>query len=49
MRGWIGFVEGMTIDWCIHPKLSRTDLRELMVQILFEIMKVVSPPVFRAS
>ncbi len=49
VRGWIGFVEGMTIDWCIHPKLSRTDLRELMVQILFEIMKVVSPPVFRAS
>ncbi|CAN5914574.1 TetR/AcrR family transcriptional regulator [soil metagenome] len=47
VRGWIGFVEGATIDWCVHPKLSRTDLRELMVQILFEIMKVVSPPVFR--
>ncbi len=49
LRGWIGFVEGATIDWCVQPKLSRTDLRELLVQILFEIMKVVSPPVFRPT
>ncbi len=49
VRGWIGFVEGATIDWCVQPKLSRTDLRELMVQILFEIMKTVSPPVFRPT
>lgn len=49
LRGWIGFVEGATIDWCVQPKLSRTDLRELLVQILFEIMKVVTPPVFRPT
>jgi len=49
VRGWIGFVEGATIDWCVNPRLSRTDLRELMVAILFEILKLVSPPVFRAT
>ncbi|MBL0217961.1 MAG: TetR/AcrR family transcriptional regulator [Myxococcales bacterium] len=49
IRGWIGFVEGATIDWCVEPKLTRTELRELMVEILFEILKLVSPPVFRAS
>jgi AcrR family transcriptional regulator len=49
VRGWIGFVEGATIDWCVNPRLSRTELRELMVSILFEILKLVSPPVFRAT
>ncbi len=49
IRGWIGFVEGATIDWCVDPKLTRTELRELMVEILFEILKLVSPPVFRGA
>jgi AcrR family transcriptional regulator len=46
VRGWIGFVEGVTIDWCVNPRLSRDDLRELLLQILFQIMQIVSPPVF---
>lgn len=49
IRGWIGFVEGATLDWCITPKLSREELRELLVAILFEILRVVSPPVFRTT
>lgn len=43
VRGWIGFVEGATIDWCVNPRLSRDELRELLIQILFEILRVVWP------
>jgi len=47
VRGWIGFVEAATIDWCANPRLSREQLRELLVQILFEVLRVVSPPIFQ--
>jgi AcrR family transcriptional regulator len=46
VRGWIGFVESATIDWCANPRLTRVELRDLLTQILFEIMRVVTPPVF---
>ncbi|MBX3157846.1 MAG: TetR/AcrR family transcriptional regulator [Deltaproteobacteria bacterium] len=47
VRGWIGFVEAATIDWCTHPRLTQLELRELLTQILFEIVKVAAPSVFR--
>jgi len=47
VRGWIGFVEAATIDWCANPRLTREQLRELLVQILFEVLRVVSPPIFQ--
>jgi len=47
IRGWIGFVEHTTIDWCVNPRMTRVDLRELMVEILFAILQAVTPPVFR--
>lgn len=47
VRGWIGFVEAASIDWCTNPRLSRADLRELLVQVLFEVLRVVSPPLLR--
>lgn len=43
VRGWIGFVEAASIDWCVHPRLSRNELRELMTQVLYEILRVVAP------
>jgi AcrR family transcriptional regulator len=43
VRGWIGFVEGASIDWCAKPRLSRTELRELLARILGAIMGVVAP------
>lgn len=43
VRGWIGFVEAASIDWCAHPRLSRLELRELMTAALYEIMRVVAP------
>jgi len=43
VRGWIGFVEGATIDWAANPRLSREDLRELFTSVLFEILRVVLP------
>lgn len=47
VRGWIGFVEAVTIDWCANPRLSREQLRDLLIQILFEVLRVVSPPIFQ--
>lgn len=47
VRGWIGFVEAASLNWCANPKLSREELRELLTQILFEIMRVVAPSVLR--
>lgn len=43
VRGWIGFVEAVSIDWCANPRLNRLELRELLTQILFEIMRVMGP------
>jgi AcrR family transcriptional regulator len=45
VRGWIGFVEAASIDWCANPRLSRQELRELLTQVLFEVMRVVAPSV----
>jgi AcrR family transcriptional regulator len=47
VRGWIGFVESATIDWCANPRLTRDELRELLTQVLFEIMQVVVPSALR--
>jgi len=49
VRGWIGFVEAATIDWCSNPRLSKLELRELLTQILLEIMRVVAPAVFKGA
>lgn len=45
VRGWIGFVEAASIDWCANPRLSQLELRELMTEVLFEIMRVAAPAV----
>lgn len=47
VRGWIGFVEHASLDWAANPRLARDELRELLTQILFEIMRVAAPAVFR--
>jgi AcrR family transcriptional regulator len=43
VRGWIGFVEAVTIDWCANPRLQRAEVRELLTEVLFEIMSVIVP------
>ena len=43
IRGWIGFVESVSIDWCSNPRLSRDQLRELLAQILIAIMTGAAP------
>jgi AcrR family transcriptional regulator len=45
VRGWIGFVEAASIDWCANPRLSRLELGELLTQVLLEIMRLVAPAV----
>jgi AcrR family transcriptional regulator len=49
VRGWIGFVEHASLDWAANPRLTREQLRELLTQILFEIMRVTAPAVFRTQ
>jgi AcrR family transcriptional regulator len=43
VRGWIGFVEAASIDWCANPRLTQLALRELLVEVLFGVMRVVAP------
>jgi AcrR family transcriptional regulator len=43
VRGWIGFVEAASIDWCANPRLSRAELGALLAGVLFEIMRSVVP------
>jgi AcrR family transcriptional regulator len=43
LRGWIGFVEGSSIDWCANPTLAREELRELYASVLFAVLGVVGP------
>jgi len=47
VRGWIGFVEGATIDWAENKRLAREDLRELLTQVLFAIMSHVGPQILK--
>jgi AcrR family transcriptional regulator len=49
VRGWIGFVEGATIDWCEHQRMARSELVDLLTQILFSIMQVVGPQIVAAA
>lgn len=46
VRGWIGFVEAASIDWCANPRLTREELRDLMTDVLFGVMRAVAPAVF---
>jgi len=48
VRGWIGFVEAASIDWCANHRMSREDLRELLGQILFSMLTVVAPQVLQS-
>lgn len=43
VRGWIGFVESATIDWCANPRISQRDLRELLTSILFAVITALAP------
>jgi AcrR family transcriptional regulator len=47
IKGWIGFVEAVSIDWCAQPRLDRVELRELLTQVLFEVLRVVTPHLMR--
>ena len=49
VRGWIGFVEAATIDWCANPRMTREELRELLAPILFAIITTVAPKLLQPS
>ena len=43
VRGWIGFVEHASIDWCANPRMPRDELRDLLSEILLAIMRAIAP------
>jgi AcrR family transcriptional regulator len=43
LRGWLGFVEAASIDWCANPRLNSEQLRDLMADVLFAMMRTVVP------
>src|SRR5688500_9641831 len=49
VRGWIGFVEAASIDWCANPRLTQPELCELMTLVLLQIMSVVAPAMIVSS
>lgn len=47
LRGWIGFVEAASIDWCANPRLSREELRELLTSIMLAVATTVGPQLLK--
>ena len=43
VRGWIGFVEAASIDWCANPRLSRSELCDLMTAVLLDVIRLAAP------
>jgi AcrR family transcriptional regulator len=43
VRGWIGFVEGATIDWCENPRLPRAELRDLLTHLMLAVITALTP------
>jgi AcrR family transcriptional regulator len=43
VRGWIGFVESASLDWCANPRLDRPALRDFLAQVLLGILQSVLP------
>jgi AcrR family transcriptional regulator len=41
-RGWLGFVELASIEWCTSGNVARQDVRELMAHMLFESLRHVA-------
>jgi AcrR family transcriptional regulator len=49
LRGWIGFVEATSIEWCASQRVSRDELRDLLVEVLFSVMRVIVPTLAAAA
>jgi AcrR family transcriptional regulator len=47
VRGWVGFVEAASIDWCAEPRLDKAELRDLLAHILAGVLGVVAPQLLR--
>lgn len=44
IRGWIGMVEAMSIEWLARPVQPREVVRDLLVDLLFDLLtRVISP------
>jgi AcrR family transcriptional regulator len=45
LRGWLGFVEASSIDWCAAPRMARGELRDLLADVLFAVLQLVAPTI----
>lgn len=39
MRGWVGFVEALALDWLLHEDVPQDELVELAVGVLLELIR----------
>ena len=39
MRGWVGFVEALSLDWAQHEDVPKDDIVELAVGVLLELIR----------
>ena len=44
IRGWIGMVEAVSIEWLANPQLERGAVRDLLVDMLFDLLLRVLDP-----
>lgn len=44
LRGWLGFVEAMSLDWLVRPSISRDALRDFVVLVLFDALRNAGAP-----
>ena len=44
IRGWIGMVEAVSIEWLANKELERVAVRNLLVDLLFDMLLRVLDP-----
>jgi hypothetical protein len=44
IRGWVGMVEAVSIEWLANKELDRVAVRDLLVDMLFDLlMRILDP------
>jgi AcrR family transcriptional regulator len=49
MRGWLGFVEAVALDWIDHRDVPKESLRDVMSAVLFEALRAAAGPLLTSS
>ena len=44
IRGWVGMVEAVSIEWLANRELDRVAVRDLLVDMLFDLLLRILDP-----